>query len=69
MLFRFEAKGGASAKQQDSQRRKMAKGIVKKRKMLDTNEALKRNLVKLVKTCKANGLSLAEIIEIASETY
>ena len=68
-LFRFEAKGGASAKQQDAQRLKMANGIIKNRKKPDKNGVLKRNLEKLVKTCKENGLSLDEVIEIVNATF
>ena len=68
-LFRFEAKGGASVKQQDAKRQKMANGVVKKKKKPNKQEASKRDLKNILKTCKANGLSLGEITEIVSETF
>jgi len=66
---RFEAKGGASVKQQDAQRLRMANGFVKKRKKVDKKEALKRDLKKLLSTCKAKGISAKEIAQIVSETF
>ena len=69
-LFRFEAKGGASVKQQDAKRKKVANGFVKKRKNLDKKTGvLEKTLIKLLQTCKANGLSLAQINEIVNETF
>ena len=68
-LFRFEAKGGASVKQQDAKRQKMANGVVKKKKKPNKKEASKRDLKKILNACKANGLSLAEITEIVSEIF
>ena len=47
----------------------MANGIIKNRKKPDKNAVLKRNLEKLVKTCKENGLSLDEVIEIVNATF
>lgn len=67
--IRFEAKGGASVKQQDAKRQKMANGVVKKKKKPNKQEASKRDLKNILKTCKANGLSLGEITEIVSETF
>ena len=57
-------------KQQDAKRKKVANGFVKKRKKLDKkNGVLEKTLIKLLQTCKANGLSLAEINEIVNETF
>ena len=57
-------------KQQDAKRKKVANGFVKKRKKTDKkNGVLEKTLIKLLQTCKANGLSLAQINEIVSETF
>ena len=57
-------------KQQDAKRQKVADGFVKKRKKLDKKNGVpEKTLIKLVQTCKANGLSLAQINEIVSETF
>ena len=57
-------------KQQDAKRKKVANGFVKKRKKLDKKTGvLEKTLIKLLKTCKANGLSLAQINEIVNETF
>ena len=55
-------------KQQDAKRKKVANGFVKKKKT-DKNGVLEKTLIKLLQTCKANGLSLAQINEIVSETF
>ena len=47
----------------------MANGFVKKRKKLNKKEASKRDLKKILNTCKANGLSFDEITEIVSEAF
>ena len=47
----------------------MANGVVKKKKKPNKQEASKRDLKNILKTCKANGLSLGEITEIVSETF
>ena len=47
----------------------MANGVVKKRKKLNKKEASKRDLKKILNTCKANGLSITEINEIVSEMF
>ena len=57
-------------KQQDAKRQKVANGFVKKRKKTDKKTGvLEKTLIKLLQTCKANGLSLAEINEIVNETF
>ena len=47
----------------------MADGFVKKKKKLDKKEVLRRDLKKLVNTCKANGFSFDEITEIVSGSF